>query len=120
MKGVKIEIDMYKDIRKSFLEGESIRSIARRLDISRQTVKKYCNGDTSPDVRKVYTREADTITNDVTAFILQCFEEDSAEKLKKQKHTAKRIYDRLVNEKGFNGAEQVVPPHFMFNLLYLR
>lgn len=108
MKGVKIEMDLYKDIRKSFLEGELIPFIARRLDISRQTVKKYCNGDTTPDVRKVYTRQPDTITNDVTIFILRCFEEDHTEKLKKQKHTAKRTYDRLVNEKEFNGAESTI------------
>ena len=105
---MKIEMDMYKDIRKSFLEGESIRSIARRLNISRQTVRKYCNGDTNPDFRKTYNREPDTITPDVTTFILQCFEEDSSEKLKKQRHTAKRIYDRLVHEKKFNGAESTI------------
>ena len=99
---------MYKDIRQSSLEGESIRSIARRLSISRQTVKKYCNGDTNPDVRKIYNRVPDTITYDVTAFILQCFEEDRTEKLKKQKHTAKRIYDHLVNEKQFNAAESTI------------
>lgn len=108
MKGVKIEMDMYKDIRKSFLEGESIRSISRRLDISRQTVKKYCNGNTTPDARKMYIRQPDTVTNDVKAFIQQCFDQDRVEGLKKQKHTAKRIYDRLVAEKGFTGAESTI------------
>ena len=39
-----IEMDMYSSIRTRYLEGESIRSIARCLKISRPTVKKYCEG----------------------------------------------------------------------------
>lgn len=108
MKGVKLEMDMYKDIRKSYLKGESQRSIARRLGISRQTVKKYCEGSTHPDERKSYAREPDVITEDIKSFILDCFKEDKDENLKKQKHTAKRIYDRLVEEKGFTGAESTI------------
>lgn len=49
---MKVEMDMYKDIRQSYLIGESIRSIAKRLELSRQTVKKYCTGSSHPDVRK--------------------------------------------------------------------
>jgi len=108
MKGVKVEMDMYKDIRKSYLEGESQRSIARRLGISRPTVKKYCEGSAHPDVRKPYVREPDTITEDIRLFILDCFKEDKDENLRKQKHTAKRIYDRLVVEKSFTGAESTI------------
>ena len=96
MKGVIIEVDLYSKIRTLYTEGESMRSIAARLGISRQTVKKYCDGNTHPDVRKSYTRKPDVITDDVKAFILSCFHQDEVENLSKQKHTAKRIYDRLV------------------------
>ena len=41
MKGVIVEVDLYYQIRTLYNEGESIRSIARRLNISRPTVKKY-------------------------------------------------------------------------------
>jgi len=41
-------------------------------------------------------------------FIEECLNEDEREGLKKQKHTAKRIYDRLVAEKGFKGGESTV------------
>lgn len=108
MKGVVIEVDMYKDIRQSFLNGESQRDIAIRLGIARQTVKKYCEGDAHPDVRKPYVRPPDTVTEDVNEFILNCFKEDKEHGIKKQKHTAKRIYDRLVDEKGFTGAESTI------------
>lgn len=108
MKGVKVEMDIYKDIRQNYLEGESQRHIAKRLGISRQTVKKYCEGDTHPDVRKPYERRPDTVTEDVTKFILDCFLADKEEHLKKQNHTAKRIFDRLVNERNFTGAESTI------------
>jgi len=39
---------------------------------------------------------------------LNCFKEDEEEHLKKQRHTAKRIYDRLVAEKDFNGGESTI------------
>lgn len=103
-----IEVDLYSKIRTLYTEGESMRSIATRLGISRQTVKKYCEGNTHPDVRKVYTRQPDVITEDVKSFILSCFHQDEAENLTKQKHTAKRIYDRLVSEKAFSGSYSAV------------
>ena len=97
MKGVIVEMDMYYKIRSYYNDGKSIRWIARTLGISRQTVKKYCSGDTIPGIRKEYHRDNTIVTDDVEQFILDCFKEDEAEGLKKQQHTAKRIYDRLVD-----------------------
>ena len=104
LKGVIIEVDIYSAIRTRYSDGESMRSIAKDLGISRQTVKKYCEGATHPEVRKNYQREPDVITDKIKAFILSCFKEDEDENLKKQKHTAKRIYDRLIAEKRFIGS----------------
>ena len=108
MKGVIVEVDIYEEIRKLYLDGISQRSIASKLGISRQTVKKYCNGNTVPWVRKDYERHADVITDEVKAFILGCVEADQAENLRKQKHTSKKIYDRLVEDKGFTGGESTI------------
>lgn len=126
-----IEVDMYSQIRTLYEEGESQRSIAKRMGISRQTVKKYCEGNTHPEVRKSYTRVHNVITSDVESFIISCLRQDMEEKLSKQKHTAKRIYDRLVAEKGFQGsystvreavrqmkAEHAVPPQADIPLEY--
>lgn len=103
-----IEMDIYSEIRTRFSNGESIRSIASRLEISRQTVKKYCEGSTHPEVRKVYQRGSDVITDRVEQFIQSCFREDAVQKLKKQAHTAKRIYDRLVEELEFQGSYSTI------------
>ena len=108
MKGVIIEVDLYYQIRTLYNEGESIRSIAKRLGLSRQTVKKYCEGNTHPDVRKSYNRTPNVITDDIKQFILCCFAQDKLENLTKQKHTAKRIYDRLVDEKKFQGSYSAI------------
>jgi len=105
---VKIEMEMYKDIRQSYINGESQRHIASRLGISRKTVKRYCNGDNYPSVRKNYDRKPEVITDEVKRFILDCFYEDKTEGVNKQKHTSKRIYDRLVDEIDFAGGESTV------------
>ena len=46
-----IGMELYADIRKRYLDGESIRSISRVLGISRQTIKKYCEGKCHPETR---------------------------------------------------------------------
>lgn len=124
-------MDLYSQIRCRYESGESQRSIAKALGISRQTVKKYCEGNTHPEVRKSYNRVHNIVTEDVKNFILSCFRQDLEEKLSKQKHTAKRIYDRLVTEKDFQGSystireavhqlrtEQLVPPQADIPLEY--
>lgn len=103
-----VEMDMYYKIRSYHNEGRSIRWIANQLGISRQTVKKYCEGNTIPGNRKEYHRDTTVVTKDIEQFILSCFKEDELESLSKQRHTAKRIYDRLVVEKGFTGGESTI------------
>ena len=91
----------YKKIRHMFLvERKSQRQIARTLGISRNTVAKYCHGNIYPGIRADYHRDARVVTPDVIRFIVQCLQEDALEPNPKQHHTAKRIYDQLVTEKG--------------------
>ena len=98
----------YKQIRQRYLAGESQRHIAKTMGISRNTVTKYCNGEAVPWERKTPERESTVITDEIIDFIMSCLEEDKLVTFKKQKHTAKRIYDRLVEEKGFTGGESTI------------
>ncbi len=101
-------MEIYKDIRRMGLEGFSQRQIAARLHISRNTVKKYWHGDCVPWKRKEYSRDSAIVTESVIEFVRNCLNEDESVRLKKQHHTAKRIYDRLVDEHGFTGGESTI------------
>jgi transposase len=105
-----IEVDMYEKIRQLYVhESKSQRQIAKLLGISRITVKKYCEGDHVPWERSGTSgRKPYVVTPPIMEFIASCLEEDAAENIKKQKHTARRIYDRLVDEQGFTGGESTV------------
>ena len=105
-----IEVEVYEKIR--YLheqDGMSQRGIAKQLGISRNTVKKYFDGSHVPWQRQgISGRYPTVITKDVMDFIHSCFAADNIENIKNQKHTAKRIYTRLVEEKGFTGGESTI------------
>lgn len=61
-----------------------------------------------PGVRKEYLRAPSVVTAEVEKFIRMCLDSDRKEGLRKQTHTAKRIYDRLVEEMGFTGSYSIV------------
>jgi len=69
---VKVEMDIYYLIRSYHNDGMSIRAIVKTLGISRQTVKKYCDGTTIPGNRKEYHRDSTIITDETREFILSC------------------------------------------------
>lgn len=99
----------YQAIRHMYLiDHFSQHKIAERLGISRNTVRKYCEGNIMPGMRADYHRNATIVTSQIIQFIQQCFLEDSSEHNKKQHHTAKRIYDRLVAEMHFTGSESSI------------
>jgi transposase len=102
-------VDYYKDIRHLYVvEGLSQRAIAKRLGISRKTVKRYCLGEVIPwEKRPRAERQKKVITEEVKEFVKQCFEKDKTAP-KKQHHTAKRIFDLLRDQKDFQGAEPTV------------
>lgn len=90
------------------VEGLSQRQIAKQLGISRNTVRKYLSNQTAPTViqrQNVYrTKEYSAETKRVLPIIDKWLEEDQR-RWGKQRHTAARIYRRLVEEYDFKGSE---------------
>lgn len=103
----------YSEIRKRYLAGDSQRKIARDLGISRNTVAKYCKGTHVPWETKTYKRKNSVMTPEIIQTITDWLKEEqnalnNDHVFKKQKYTAKRIYDRLCEEKGFEGSDSTV------------
>jgi len=102
-------VDQYQLIRQLYLvEGLSQRAIAKSLGISRHTVKRYCDGSNLPWERKKRSRISRVVTSEVLEFIQHCFQEDQQVMNRRQRHTARRIYQRLCQEKGFHGGESTI------------
>ena len=91
-----LDVEKYHEIRSEYLNGNSQRGIAKKVGVARKTAKKYSDGAQVPWEKKTPERTSPVLTEDVINFIKQCLNGDETEGLKKQKHTAKRIYDRLV------------------------
>jgi transposase len=92
--------------KKHLVEGWSIRKISRQLGVARQTVRKALE---STEVPRYHRREnrPSPVMDPYYAVIMRWLEQDQAAPAK-QRHTAKRIYDRLVAEYGFTGHEATV------------
>lgn len=105
-----IEVEIYEKIRHLHEhEGKFQREISKLLGISRNTVKKYYEGTQVPWERQgVSGRPRYVVTDEVLKFIKSCLASDVTENIKKQKHTAKRIYDLLVEFKNFEGGETTI------------
>ena len=106
---VTVPMPIIEDIRRLDRQGVSGRQIADRLGVSRDSVAKYTKEvDFSPPLPKAPRRNTrQVMTEQVCAFITDVLEGDR-DAPRKQRHTAKRIYDRLVQEWGFSGSYRSV------------
>jgi transposase len=101
-----IRMDQYGYIRTAYrFYKKSIKQICRETGHSRQTVRKVLRSEPfgySPRIEQPFL-----VLGPYLQIIDQWLEEDKG-RPKKQRHTAKRIYDRLVREHGFKGSGSTV------------
>jgi len=101
-----ITVDQYSYIRTANrVYGKKIREIARDTGHSRNTVKKALRGE--------YEGYSDRKTQPYPVLgpylsIIDRWLEGDKDMPKKQRHTAKKVYDRLRHEHGFEGADRTV------------
>ena len=102
-----IQVDEKENIRRLyFIHRHSIREISQKLRHSRKTVRKAVADAAVPEYHLTVSRPCPVI-DPVKAIIEKWLEEDKRQP-RKQRHTAHRIYKRLVSEHGFTGGERTV------------
>lgn len=89
-----------------FREGVSIRELARTFHCSRRTVRRAL-ADPGPWTYERRRPVRKPVMGPVAGIVMRWLEED-LERPRKQRHTAKRIWERLVAEYDFPGAETTV------------
>jgi transposase len=85
-------------------EGKSLREIAKEVGMNFRTVQKYAYmNDFSPQAQPNVEPEHYRVLGPYIPSINQWMEQDMREP-RKQRHTAKRIFDRLRGEQDFAGS----------------
>lgn len=104
-----IDLATYHRIRHLYVvEKLSQRRIARDLGISRDTVARYCRGETLPGERKPAQIRSAPLREVVEPLILRCLAANKQEANKKQRMKATDIWRYLVEEKGLDIALSTV------------
>jgi transposase len=92
--------------KKHFLDGWSVRRIGRQLHLARQTVRKALASAEPPRYRQSKARGCPVM--DPWRGVIEAWLAQDRAAPAKQRHTAQRIYARLVQEHQFAGGESTV------------
>ena len=104
-----IRMDQYELIRTAhYVYGKGIREIARDYGHSRKTIRKALSG-MSPGYRR--KKEPGKPVMGGFQEIIDGWLKEDRNRPRKQRHTAHRIYERLVLEYAFRGGESTVRRH---------
>ncbi len=96
------DMDNWAEIRRRVLaDGLSGRAACREYKIHRKTLKRILDNPEPPGYRRTKPRRP-SILEPLLPVVHQILEDDKKAP-KKQRHTAKRIFDRLKAEHGYEG-----------------
>ncbi len=99
-------MDMYRKVRLACAEGMSQREAARHFGVSRDSVRKMLAFSVPPGYRRTAPVKRPKLDG-FTGIIDGWLEGDRAVH-RKQRHTAKRVFERLRYEHGFTGGYTIV------------
>jgi transposase len=104
-----VTVEQIEEIRRAYYrEHKSVRAIAREQGHGRRVVREVLAG-AQPSPRRYHLRvqKRRPVLDPVVGLMEGWLSADQAAP-RKQRHTAKRVYDRLVAEQGFTGSERRV------------
>ena len=100
-------VELYGRVRRAcHVDGMSEREAARQFGIDRKTVSKILKHSVPPGYRRQASPQRPKL--DPFVPVIDQILEDDKSKLKKRRHTAKRIHARLRDEHGFTGGITIV------------
>ena len=99
-------MDLYRKVRLACAEGMSQRAAARHFGISRDSVQKMLAFSVPPGYRRTAPIRRPKLDG-FTGIIDRWLSEDR-DRPRKQRHTAKRIFERLRDEHGLTGGVTIV------------
>ena len=100
-------VEMYARVRRACrVEGMSTCEASRVFGLDRKTVRKMLSFSVPPGYRRSMPRRRPKL--DAFTGIIDRILEDDRTSHHKQRHTAKRIFDRLRDEYGFTGGYTIV------------
>ena len=104
------KVDAYLRVRRAVMvEGMSIREASRVFGLHRDTVRKMLAYSVPPGYRRQIAPRKPKLQS-FTGVIDRILEDDHHAP-RKQRHTAKRIFERLRDEYGFDGRYTIVREH---------
>ena len=107
MEEMTVPLDTVNDIRSMDAAGRSRSEIARMLHVSRNTVAKYADMEDMSPAAPMPRRRGRPALEGNEEWVAGVLEADLGAP-RKQRHTARRIYDRLVAERGYGGSYSTV------------
>jgi transposase len=100
-------VELYGRVRRAvFVEGKSQRAVAREFGVARETVRKMLRYSAPPGYRREQAVKRPKLGPWLGA--IDAILEDDKNRPIKQRHTAKRIFDRLREEYGYSGGYTIV------------
>ena len=100
-------MELYRKVRLACRDGMSERAAARHFGVSRQSVRKMLEFSVPPGYRRTAPVRRPKLDG-FTGLIDEWLRRDRDDDHRKQKHTAKRIFERLRDEHGFTGGYTIV------------
>lgn len=112
-------VELYARVRRAVLvNGMSERETAREFGLARETVRKMLRYSVPPGYQR--QKPARKPKLDQWVAIIDQILKDDPQQPRKQRHTAKRIFDRLKEEHGFPGGYTIVKDYVRLKRLRQR